>query len=63
MFQEKHVDLLLIGKGEKNFMFLSKILILACMINHYIVKKKQFCGLQHPFFTEEILKYDIKDCF
>ena len=40
--EEKHVDLLLIGEGEKNTMFLSKILIRSCMITHYIVEENIF---------------------
>ena len=34
--KEKHVDLLLIGEGGKNNVFLSKIFMLSCMISHYI---------------------------
>ena len=37
--EDKHVDLLLIGEGEKNSMFLSKILIHSCMIIHYIMEE------------------------
>ena len=32
--EEKHIDLLLIGEGEKNTMFLSMISIDSCMIIH-----------------------------
>ena len=38
--EEKHVDLLLIGKeGKKDTVFLSKILILSCMIILSIVEE------------------------
>ena len=40
--EEKHDDLLFLGEGEKNMMFLSKILILSCMIIHYIVEENIF---------------------
>ena len=44
----------MIGRGEKNTIFLSMILIDSCMIIHYIVEENIF---------EEILKRHIKDCF
>ena len=37
--EEKHAHLLQIGKGGKNTMFLSNILIRLCMIIHYIVEE------------------------
>ena len=40
--EEKHVDLLLIGEGEKNTMFLSMILIDSCLIIHYTVEENIF---------------------
>ena len=41
--EEKHVDILLFGEGEKNTMLLSKILILSSIIIiHYIVEENIF---------------------
>ena len=40
--KEKHVDLLLIGEGEKNTTFLSMISIDSCTIIHYIVEENIF---------------------
>ena len=40
--EEKQVDLLLIGKGEKKHCVLVKILICSCMIILYIVEKHIF---------------------
>ena len=40
--KEKHVDLLLIGEGEKSNMFLSMIFIDSCMIIYYIVEENIF---------------------
>ena len=59
--EEKHVGLLLIG--EKNTMFLSKILILSCMIILYMVDKTFLSILFTSFQLEEILNSHIKDCF
>ena len=39
--EKNHVDLLLIGEGEKSTMFLSKISIHSCMIIHYIVEARK----------------------
>ena len=61
-FEEKHVDLLLIGEGEKNTMSLSMISKDSCLIIHYIAEKKHFCRYSlHAFITEETLKRHIKD--
>ena len=52
--EEKHVDLLLIGEGEKNTMSLSMISKDSCLIIHYITEKKHFCRYSlHAFITEE----------
>ena len=41
--QDKHVDLLLVGEGEKkHYHFLSKISIHSCMIIHYIMEENIF---------------------
>ena len=40
--KEKHIDLLLIGEGEKNTTFLSMISIDSCMIIHYIAEESIF---------------------
>ena len=47
--EEKHVDLLLMGKGEKNTMSLSKVLTLSCMIIHYIVEENIFVVIVSKF--------------
>ena len=44
---------------KRDTMFLSKILILSCMIIHYIAEESIFVDIA----TEEILKRHIKDCF
>ena len=45
-------------------MFFSKILILSCIIIHYIMGKKHFVIIVYKLFsTEEILKRHIKECF
>ena len=45
-------------------MFLSKILILSCMIIYCSMEKNIFCRYcLQAFSTEEILKYHIKICF
>ena len=41
-FEEKHVDLLLIGEGDKDTMFLSMISIDSCIIIHYIAEENIF---------------------
>ena len=43
--KEKHVDLLLIGEGEKSNMFLSMIFIDSCMIIYYIVEENIFVAV------------------
>ena len=43
-------------------MFLLKILLLSCVIIHYMEKKLSRYCLQ-AFCTKEILKRHIKDCF
>ena len=49
--KEKHVDLLLMGEGEKTL----------CSLHR---GRKSFCRYcLHAFITEEILKRHIKDCF
>ena len=40
--KEKHVDLLLIGEGEKSNMFWSMIFIDSCMIIYYILEENIF---------------------
>ena len=61
--EEKYVDLLLIGKIEKNTMFLLTILIDSCMIIHYIVEENIFVFIFYTLSLEKkILKYHIKDC-
>ena len=40
--EDKHADLLLIGEGEKNITFLSKISVDSCMIIHTSCKKASF---------------------
>ena len=54
--EEKHVNLLMIERGEKNMMFLSKISIRR--------GRKHFCrSCLHAFITEEMLKCRVKDYF
>ena len=43
-------------------MFLSKILLVSCMIIHHMEKKISRYCLQ-AFCTKELLKRQIKDCF
>ena len=43
--KEKHVDLLLIGEGEKSNMFLSMIFIDSCIIIYYIVEENIFVAV------------------
>ena len=62
--EDKHVDLLFIGEGEKNTMLCSDILTHSCIITHYIVEKKQFCHyFLQAFITAETLKCHIQDYF
>ena len=59
--EEKHVDLLLIGEGEKHYVFIKDFN--TFMYDHSLHRgRKHFCCL-HDFNTEEILKRHIKDCF
>ena len=44
-------------------MFLSKILILSCMIIHYIVKEKSFPVFVYKLLEQKKLKRDIRGCF
>ena len=44
-FEEKYVELLLIGEEEKNTMFLSIISIDSCMTIHYILKENIFVAI------------------
>ena len=61
---KKHIDLLLIEQQkQKNTMFLSKILILSCIILVYIVEKSIFVVIVWKLSTEEIVKSDVNDCF
>ena len=51
-------------KMETGVIFLSKILILPCMIIHNILKKKHFCCYcLQASNTKEMLKRHTKDCF
>ena len=43
-------------------MFLSKILILSCMITLYIAEEKIFVVVVYKLWAKEILKRHIKDC-
>ena len=56
--EEKHVELLLIGEGEKN-------MFLQTNVGSFLIsRKKHFCRYcLHAFITEEILKRLIKDYF
>ena len=58
-FVEKNAHLLLIGEGEKNTMFLSKVLIRSCMIIHFIVEENIFVVIVYML----LLQCHIKDCF
>ena len=59
-FEEKHVDLLLVGEKK---MFLSKILIHLCMIIRYTVEEKIFVVIVSKILAQKILKCHVKDCF
>ena len=63
--KEKHVDLLLIGEGEKNTMFLSMISIDPCMIIHYIAEENIFLVIAYMLslknkYQSVILKLVVK---
>ena len=51
--EEKHVDLLLIGKREKNIMFSSRISIDLCMIIHYIVEENIFVVIVYTLLLQK----------
>ena len=61
--KEKHVDLLLIGEGERNTVLINDFN--RFMYDHLLHRgRKHFCHYcLHAFITEEILKHHIKDCF
>ena len=44
-------------------MFLSKILILSCMIILYIVEENIFVIIVYKLLVQKILKRHVKDCF
>ena len=59
---KQHADSLIIE--EKLNMFLSNVLILSCVIMHYVIEKTHSCrNCLEAFSTEEILKSHINDCF
>ena len=62
-FEEKHVDLLLIGEEKKNSVLIKDFN--KFMYDHSLHRrKKHFCRYYlHAFITEEILKCHIKDRF
>ena len=62
--EEKHVDLLLIGEGEKKHYVLNNDFN-RFIYDHSIHRRiKHFCCYcLHAFITEDILKRHIKDCF
>ena len=51
--EEKHVDLLLIGGEGKDTMFLSKILILSCMIILYIAEENIFVVIVYKLLVQK----------
>ena len=61
--EEKHVDLLLIGKEKKHYVLIHDYNRFMYDYSLYH-RRKYFCHYcLHPFITEEILKRQIKDCF
>ena len=52
-FVEKNAHLLLIGEGEKNTMFLSKVLIRSCMIIHFIVEENIFVVIVYMLLLQK----------
>ena len=52
-FEEKNVNLLLIGEEKKNAMLLSKTLIFSCMIIHYIVEENIFVVMVYTFSLQK----------
>ena len=61
--EEKHVDLLLIGEGEKKYGLINDFS--RFMNDHSLHRgKKHFCPYcVHAFITKEVVKRHIKDCF
>ena len=51
-----YVDLLLIGEGEKNTMFLSKISIYSCLIIHYNVEEHILVVIVYTFSLQKNFK-------
>ena len=63
-FEEKHVDLLLIGKaGKRHYVLIKDFNTLMC--DHTLhLRRKHFCHYcLQAFSTEEISKCHLKDCF
>ena len=63
--EENHVDLLLIGKGGKNTMFLSMISIDSCTIIHYMEEENIFVVIVYMLSVQKecesiILKIALK---
>ena len=62
--KEKHVDLLLIGEGEKkHYVLINDFNRLIYDRSLHRGRKHFCCYCLHAFITEEILKHHIKDCF
>ena len=62
--EEKHVDSLLIGEGEKKHYVLINDFNRSMCDHSLHCKRKHFCCYcLHAFITEEKLKRHIKDCF
>ena len=62
-WEEKRVDILLIGEGQKNIMSLSKISPDSCMIIYYIVEENIFVVFVYTLLSQTKLKCHIKDSF
>ena len=54
LFGYEDGDLLLIGRGEKNTMFLSNISIHSCMITNYIVGENIFDAIVYKFLEQQM---------
>ena len=54
LFGYEDGDLLLIGRGEKNTMFLSNISIHSCMITNYIVGENIFDTIVYKFLEQQM---------
>ena len=52
-YEEKHVDLLLIGEEGKDTILLLKILILSCKIPLYIVEKIIFAIIVYKLLVQK----------